>query len=117
MSFFVRAKKRIPFIPQIKIFNPTLNTRVILEMKDVVEYLGIIIDSELSWKHHIDFICHKISRSVGIIAKMRYYIPRHLLLKYHALIPPYLNYGICAWSNFPQTYLSNILVLQNVHCI
>ena len=83
-------------------------------MKDFVKYLGIImIDSELSWKHHIDFICHKISRSVGIIAKMRHYIPRHLLLNlYHALIAPYLNYGICAWGNCPQTYLNKILVLQ-----
>ena len=77
---FRPRQKRIPFIPQIKIFNPTLNTRVILEMKDFVKYLGIMIDSELSWKHHNDFICHKISRSVGIIAKMRHYIPRHLLL-------------------------------------
>lgn len=106
-------QKRMPFIPQIKIFNPTLNTRVTLEMKDFVKYLGIMIDSELSWKHHIDFICHKISRSVGIIAKMRHYIPRRLLLNlYHALISPYLNYGICAWGNCPQTYLNKILVLQ-----
>ena len=110
---FRPRQKRIPFIPQIKIFNPTLNTRVTLEMKDFVKYLGIMIDSELSWKHHIDFICHKISRSVGIIAKMRHYIPRHLLLNlYHALIAPYLNYGICAWGNCPQTYLNKILVLQ-----
>ena len=41
-----------------------------------------MIDSELSWKRHYDFIYHKISRSVGIIAKMRRNIPRHLLLIY-----------------------------------
>ena len=35
-------------------------------MKGFVKYLGIMIDSELSWKHHIDFICHKISRSVSL---------------------------------------------------
>ena len=60
MSFFVRAKKRIPFIPQIKISNPTLNTRVILEMKDVVKYLGIMTDSELSWKHHVTLSVTKL---------------------------------------------------------
>ena len=44
---------------------------------------------------------------------MRHYIPRRLLLNlYHALISPYLNYGICAWGNCPQTYLNKILVLQ-----
>ena len=36
-----RRQKRIPFIPETKIFNPTLNTRVILEMKDFVKYSGI----------------------------------------------------------------------------
>ena len=74
-------------------------------MKDVVKYLGIMEEASC------DFICHKINRSVGIIAKMRYYIPRHLLLIYimHLFL---LIHGICAWRNFPQTYLSNILVLQ-----
>ena len=67
---FRPCQKTILFIPQIMIFNPTSNTQVILEMKGFVEYLGILIDSELSWKHHIDFICHKISRSVEIIAKI-----------------------------------------------
>ena len=58
-----------------------------------------------------DFICHKINRSVGTIAKMRYYISRHLLLIYimHLFL---LIHGICAWGNFPRAYLSNILVLQ-----
>ena len=75
------------------------------------EYLGI--DSELSWKHHSDITCHKIRRSVGIIAKMRHYIPRYLFLNlYHALITTYLNYVICAWGNCPQTYLNKCLVLQ-----
>ena len=47
---FRPRQKRLPLIPQIKIFNPTLNTRVTLVMKDFVKYLGIMIDSELSWK-------------------------------------------------------------------
>ena len=106
-------QKTIPFIPQIKTFNPTSNTRVILELKGFVKYLDIMIDSELLWKHHIDFICQKISRSVGIIAKIRHYIPRHLLLNlYHALITSYLNHRICAWGNSPQTYLNKLLFLQ-----
>ena len=86
---FRPRQKRIPFIPKIKIFNRTLNTRVIRKMKDFVKYLGIMIDSELPWTHHIDVIRHKISRSVGIIAKMRHYIPQHLRLNlYHALFAP-----------------------------
>ena len=75
-----------------------------------------MIDSELSWKHHNDFVCGKISRSVGIIAKMRHCIPWHLLLNlYLALIVPYLNYGICVHRPASIRYLSprNIFFIES----
>ena len=110
---FRPRQKIMPFVPQIKIFNPMSNTQTILEIKDFVKYLGIMIDSDLSWKNHIDFICHKISKSIGIIAKLRHYIPRHLLLSiYHTLITPYLTYGISAWGYCAKTHLNRLLILQ-----
>ena len=42
-----------------------------LECKDYVKYLGILIDSNLSWKVHIEYISLKISKAVGLIAKLR----------------------------------------------
>ena len=36
-----------------------------------IQYLGVIIDSSLSWKHHILCITKKISRSIGIMYKLR----------------------------------------------
>ena len=110
---FRPRQKIMPFVPQIKIFNPMSNTQTILEIKDFVKYLGIMIDSDLSWKNHIDFICHKISKSIGIIAKLRHYIPRHLLLSiYHTLITPYLTYGISVWGYCAKTHLNRLLILQ-----
>ena len=35
-----------------------------------------MIDSNFLWKYHTEFICYKVSRSLGIIAKIRQYIPR-----------------------------------------
>ena len=74
-----------------------------------------MIDSELSWKHHNDFVCDKISRSVGIIAKMRHCIPWHLLNLCLALIVPYLNYGICIHRPTSIGYLSprNIFFIES----
>ena len=110
---FRPRQKTMPFVPQVKIFNPTSNTQTSLEIKDFVKYLGIMIDSDLSWKNHIDFICHKISKSIGIIAKLRHYIPHHLLLSiYHTLITPYLTYGISAWGYCAKTHLNRLLILQ-----
>ena len=54
-----------------------------------------MIDSNLSWKYHIESICHKINKSIEIIAKIRHYVPRRVLLSvYNSLIVPYLTYGI-----------------------
>ena len=38
------------------------------------KFLGIIIDSKLTWKQHIAHIQHKISKTVGIICKTRHYV-------------------------------------------
>ena len=73
---------------------------------------GLILPVVLS-KSHIDFICHKISKSIGIIAKLRHYILRQLLLStYHTLITPYLTYGISAWGYCAKTHLNRLLILQ-----
>ena len=71
-----------------------------------------MIDSNLSWKYHTELICYKVSRSLGIIAKIRHYIPRRLLLQMcNSLIVPYLTYGICAWGNCSNNYREKILLL------
>ena len=67
----------------------------------------------LSWKSHIDFICNKISKIVGLLAKLRHFIPLHILITlYRSLIHPYLSYGISAWGQACKTHLNKILILQ-----
>ena len=53
-----------------------------LDCKNYVKYLGILIDSNLSWKIHIEYIALKISKIVGLIAKLRHFVPLHTLFKY-----------------------------------
>ena len=82
-------------------------------MKDYVKYLGLLIDSNLSLKYHIESICHKISKSIGIIAKIQHYVPRSVLLSvYNSLIVPYLTYGICGWRDCALTFQRKIVTLQ-----
>ena len=70
----------MPFIPRIRILDSATNTYANLEMKDYVKNLGLMVDSNLSWKYHIESICDKISKSIGIIAKIRHYVSRRVLL-------------------------------------
>ena len=60
-------------------FDNGQNKNVNLECKESVKYLGVIIDNNLSWKQHIDYVTFKISRSVGLICKLRHFLPRYSL--------------------------------------
>ena len=51
----------------------TLDNEVIQTAK-YVKYLGILIDDQLSFKSHITYLENKIARSVGVIAKLSYFI-------------------------------------------
>ena len=78
-------------------FDNEQNKYVDLESKVYIKYLGVLTDKNISWKHHIDAIAKKISKNVGLIAKLRYYVPRKILLNfYKSLIQPYLTYGLPA---------------------
>ena len=106
-------QKRLDFQPKIYIFDNDSNENVLLECKDSVKYLGILIDKNLSWKQHISSITMKISKLVGLIAKIRHFVPLHTLLSiYQSLILPYLTYGLTVWGQANITYLEKLLLLQ-----
>jgi len=76
-------------------------------------YLGVTIDPSLTWKSHIDKIKKVISPKVGIISRIRHYVPRSILiLLYNTLILPHLTYCVEIWGNAYPTLLSPLLRLQ-----
>ena len=86
---------------------------MLLECKDYVQFLGVLIDKNLTWRPHIDHIASKISKIVGIIARLRHHVPLNTLLQiYRSLIFPYTLYGIPAWGQASQCDLKKILTLQ-----
>ena len=95
------------------IFDNEQNKNVGLEGKEFVKYLGILIDNNLSWKHHIDHIVIKISRTIGFISKLRHFVPKHTLINfYRSRIAPYLSHGLIAWGQACKSYLDKLLKLQ-----
>jgi len=79
------------------------------------KFLGVYIDEHLSWSSHIDHVKNKISKSSGIINRLKHKLPQSiLLLIYNSLILPYLQYCAMVWvcnvSN--QNTLKSIFVIQ-----
>ena len=108
-----QKKKKLTSKMQDKIFDNASGKFIDLTNKEYVKYLGILIDSHLSWKHHIDYISTKVSKTVGLLAKLRYFIPQDTLLTlYKSLIYPYVSYGICVWGQASKSLINKSLILQ-----
>ena len=95
-----KTKAMLFHTPQRKVTYPTLkidNHKI--EFVSKFNYLGIIIDENLNWNVHIETLTKKISKTIGIINKLKNQLPTETLLNiYNALVASYLNYGIAVWG-------------------
>ena len=65
----------------------------IVQPSESAKYLGIFVDEHLSLKPHIIFLEKKIARSVGVLAKLSYYLPCNtLIILYYSLVHTVLIY-------------------------
>ena len=53
---------------------------VFQEEKQKAKYLGIIMDNKLTFEDHIKHIKSKLIKGNAILAKVRHFIPAHLLI-------------------------------------
>ena len=51
------------------------------EVKEVstFKFLGITVDQNLTWKNHVDDLAKKCSRSIGILHKVKQFLPESAL--------------------------------------
>ena len=79
-----------------------------------VKYLGMIVDDKITREQHIDYISSKITRNIGILKRIRHFIPREsLLLLYHTLIEPYFKYCSIVWGQCSESLKDRLQTLQN----
>ena len=78
------------------------------------KYLGVHIDDKMTWKHHIEKLCKKLSSVAGIIYRIRNRLSRKcLMLIYHGLVSSRLRYGILCWGTATKTLLNKLNVIHN----
>ena len=44
-----------------------------------VKYLGILTDSYLNWSYHTDMLASKLTRAIGMLSKIRHFVPKGTL--------------------------------------
>ena len=78
-----------------------------------VKYLGMHLDSYLSWEYHIHELSKKLSRANGILSKLRYNSPFEVCLQvYYSIFYSHLIYGCNTWGLTTEENIEKIEVLQ-----
>jgi hypothetical protein len=84
-----------------------------LPMVNSTKFLGVYIDQHLTWKEHISQVSKKISKSIGIISRVRYLLPKNILLNlYYSMVYPYLSYCNLPWASNYSSRLKCLETLQ-----
>ena len=90
----------------------TINDNPILKTNST-KFLGVYIDEDLKFNAHTEHISKKISKSIGILYRLKNLVPRYILHSlYNSFILPYLNYGILVWGPTSSTHLDRLKKLQ-----
>ena len=88
--------------------NDTLIDRV-----QSCKFLGVHIDEKLSWSDHVDHVCHKLRKSIGVLRKVSSVLDQSTLRTlYFTMMYPYLTYCHLLWGCTSVTNLTRIHRLQ-----
>ena len=74
---------------------------------------GVFIDENLTWKHHINHVKSKVSKSIAYICISKRSLTREVkILLYKALVESHLNYCLTIWGNVKESTLEPLVKLQ-----
>ena len=96
-KYMVGSRKRAGILP------PPLTLKgQLLQQVDHFKYLGLLLSSDLSWSSHVENICNKARKLLGLLYRQYYQLaePNTLLQLYLSLIRPHLEYASPVWNPY-----------------
>ena len=85
-----------------------------IKQVDSTKYLGVTLDTYLSWTTHVDNLCKKISSRIGILKRIRPFIDDvSSNLIYSSTILPLFDYCDVVWDTCTINSKNKLQKLQN----
>ena len=79
-----------------------------------IKYLGVKIDENLNFQSHLNDLSMKLTRSNGMLSKLRHYVNFETLLNvYHSIFGSHLRYACQVWGQSHNASFNRIISLQN----
>ena len=81
------------------------------------KFLGVVVNDTLTWADHIDMVCKKVSRSLNLLRRLSWFLPRPLLLLYlKSYILPHFDYCDVVWIGCTKAESLRLESLLNFAC-
>jgi hypothetical protein len=71
---------------------------VALENVNQHTHLGLLINSDLTWSPHIQSVCERAGKGVGILSRLSYKNRKSLDIMYKSFIRPIMEYACVVWD-------------------
>ena len=85
-----------------------------LQIVPTYKYLGFMLDSTLSFNHHVNCVSKLVAYKVNLLSKIRRFLNADVALKiYKSMILPYLHYGDVIYGAANASGLEKLQRLQN----
>ena len=107
--YLLFSRKPTPTLPS----SPLLVNNTVLRMAKQFKYLGVTLSSDASWTPHINTICLKTRKLVGMLFRKFYcHTDSHSLLKlYLSTVCPHMEYASSVWDPYLK---KNIDAIEHV---
>ena len=87
------------------------NTKI--ELTTEARFLGVIVDDKLSWSHHISALRMKMSKYLGIMYKIKKYLPLQARIQiFHSFVQSHLNYCSLVWGFAAKSHIESLFRKQ-----
>lgn len=84
-----------------------------LNFEEQAVFLGMTLDSHLTWDKHCNHVANTISRNNGAINRVKKFLPPSTLkILYNSLILPHLQFGLAAWGGCSGQNKKRIISIQ-----
>ena len=107
----IEKTKILPYINSGILKDITIDN-IKIDIVNNYKFLGIYLDSQMTYKKHINYLSDKLSKSIYTINKISFLDTKNLILLYNSFYLSNLSYGIEVWSNTYKSNITKLIMLQ-----
>ena len=103
-----RSKQRLSYSDNCLYMNNEA-----INVVEHTKFLGVTVDSQLTWQKHISVTKGKVARGIGVICKARKSLnTESLFTLYYSIIYPHFTYCVEVWGNASAVHIESLFNLQ-----